>query len=425
MNGPVVTKVSAPLAQMPVFIKPGTIVTLAPDMLYTGQKPWDPITLDVYPSTGRTASASLYEDDGISKNYQTGSYRTTQMTATVDNTNRRVTVTINPAQGTFSGASATRSWVVRVHKPAEWANPTASAATINGGSATYTVRNKDSAAMLFVNSGGSPDSNVVEVTVPSAAVSSTRTIVVSYSATGGSSTATTPLSYGVVSGKIYELSPYHSTLQCLDVEGVGTGDNSNVHTWTYVNGNNQKWQIVNVGSGYYKLIPQHATTKALDVSNAGSANGTNVVIYTDNSTNAQKWRFIPSAEGYFYLEPACAPGSVLDVSGGGTGDGTNVQIWLNAYEAQQKWRLIPLDGVTFFQNQNYSGEASPTFAKGNYSSLPAGLPNDWMTSLKIPPGWTVEVYADGGFAGTKWTFTADNPLVGSDCNDKMSSFKIY
>ena len=74
---------------------------------------------------------------------------------------------------------------------------------------------------------------------------------------------------------------------------------------------------------------------------------------------------------------------------------------------------------------NYGGTASPVIAKGNYSSLPGGVPNDWMSSLKVPSGWTVEVYADGGFAGTKWTFTADTPWVGSDCNDKMSSVKIY
>lgn len=85
----------------------------------------------------------------------------------------------------------------------------------------------------------------------------------------------------------------------------------------------------------------------------------------------------------------------------------------------------PTGGVTFYQDINYGGIAGPAIAKGNYASLPSGVPNDWMSSLKVPSGWTVEVYADGNFAGTKWTFTADTPWVGSDCNDKMSSFKIY
>ncbi len=82
-------------------------------------------------------------------------------------------------------------------------------------------------------------------------------------------------------------------------------------------------------------------------------------------------------------------------------------------------------GVIFYQDADYGGAASPVIAKGNYSSLPSGVPNDWMSSLKIPSGWTVEVYEHGGFGGTKWTFTADTPWVGSDCNDKMSSIKIY
>lgn len=90
-------------------------------------------------------------------------------------------------------------------------------------------------------------------------------------------------------------------------------------------------------------------------------------------------------------------------------------------------KLTPaaMSGVIFYQDINYGGTASPVIAKGNYSSLPGGVPNDWMSSLKVPSGWTVEVYEHGGFGGTKWTFTADTPWVGSDCNDKMSSFKIY
>lgn len=85
----------------------------------------------------------------------------------------------------------------------------------------------------------------------------------------------------------------------------------------------------------------------------------------------------------------------------------------------------PSSGVIFYQDINYGGTTSPTIAKGNYSSLPSGVPNDWMSSLKIPSGWTVEVYEHGSFGGAKWTFTVDTPWVGADCNDKMSSIKIY
>lgn len=190
ITGPQTITVDVPQEKMPIYIKPGTLMNLAPNMLYTGQVAWNPITLDVYPTTSKTATASLYEDDTVSKSYKTGAYRTTQMSATVDSPNKKVTVTINPAQGTYSGALTNRSWVVRVHKPLEWTNPAASSATVDGASATYSVRAKDTAAMPFMNSGGSPDGDVVEVTVPSGAVGNTRTIVVNYSTIGGTATPT-------------------------------------------------------------------------------------------------------------------------------------------------------------------------------------------------------------------------------------------
>lgn len=87
----------------------------------------------------------------------------------------------------------------------------------------------------------------------------------------------------------------------------------------------------------------------------------------------------------------------------------------------------PTTGVTFYENINYGGKAV-TVGIGNYtlSQLNAkGIPNDWMSSLKVPNGWTVEVYENDHFGGTKWTFTSDSSWVGNAINDKMSSVKIY
>ncbi|MCA1292782.1 sugar-binding protein [Paenibacillus sp. alder61] len=87
----------------------------------------------------------------------------------------------------------------------------------------------------------------------------------------------------------------------------------------------------------------------------------------------------------------------------------------------------PTNGVTFYADINYGGKAV-TVGTGNYtlSQLNAkGIPNDWMSSLKVPNGWTVEVYENDNFGGTKWTFTSDSSWVGNAINDKMSSVKIY
>ncbi|MGG3280447.1 carbohydrate-binding protein [Paenibacillus solani] len=85
------------------------------------------------------------------------------------------------------------------------------------------------------------------------------------------------------------------------------------------------------------------------------------------------------------------------------------------------------NGATFYADINYGGKAV-TLGVGNYTLSQlnaAGIPNDWMSSLKVPSGWTVEVYENDNFGGTKWTYTSDSSWVGNAVNDKMSSVKIY
>jgi endo-1,4-beta-D-glucanase Y len=83
-------------------------------------------------------------------------------------------------------------------------------------------------------------------------------------------------------------------------------------------------------------------------------------------------------------------------------------------------------GVTFYQDANYGGKAV-TLASGSYTLArlkAAGIPNDWMSSLKIPAGYSVAVYQNDNFDGTVWRFTSSTSYVGSACNDQMSSVKI-
>ena len=48
-EGPRWIDVAAPLDRLPIYVRAGAIIPMAPDMQHSGDKPWDPITLDVYP----------------------------------------------------------------------------------------------------------------------------------------------------------------------------------------------------------------------------------------------------------------------------------------------------------------------------------------------------------------------------------------
>lgn len=88
---------------------------------------------------------------------------------------------------------------------------------------------------------------------------------------------------------------------------------------------------------------------------------------------------------------------------------------------------IQATGVIFYQDVSYLGSRSQTLSKGTYTmaQLAAkGVPNDWASSLRVPPGWTVIMYDNDNATGTSWTFTGDTGWVGSAPNDKMTSCVI-
>jgi alpha-glucosidase (family GH31 glycosyl hydrolase) len=62
--------VLTPANHLPVFAKAGAIIPMQPAMKYTGEKPIDKVTLEIFPSAA--SAFKLYEDDGLSLKYQQG-----------------------------------------------------------------------------------------------------------------------------------------------------------------------------------------------------------------------------------------------------------------------------------------------------------------------------------------------------------------
>ena len=67
--------VAAPPNRIPVAVRAGAIIPLAPDMKNTSERPWDPLTLEIFPS-GRS-SFTLYRDDGATFAYRRGEFTVT------------------------------------------------------------------------------------------------------------------------------------------------------------------------------------------------------------------------------------------------------------------------------------------------------------------------------------------------------------
>jgi alpha-glucosidase/alpha-D-xyloside xylohydrolase len=60
------------LETIPLYVKAGAIVPIGPVKQYTGEISSEPVVLRVYP--GADGAMALYEDDGVSFDYQKGAF---------------------------------------------------------------------------------------------------------------------------------------------------------------------------------------------------------------------------------------------------------------------------------------------------------------------------------------------------------------
>lgn len=80
--GPALVRADAPIDRIPLFVRAGSIIPTQQVMQYSDEARIDPLRLEIFPSAG--SSTTMYEDDGISLNYQTGKYCLRTMAARSD-----------------------------------------------------------------------------------------------------------------------------------------------------------------------------------------------------------------------------------------------------------------------------------------------------------------------------------------------------
>jgi alpha-glucosidase len=116
-TGPVSVDRNFSIEQTPVYLKSGAIVPEEPPMHYTGEKPVDPLIVNVWPlQPGTSSSYSVYEDSGVAVEYQHGVFAKTPIKAS--QTGDTLRVEIGPAEGSYPGMLKTRGFEVRL--PADW-----------------------------------------------------------------------------------------------------------------------------------------------------------------------------------------------------------------------------------------------------------------------------------------------------------------
>ncbi len=93
-----------PIDVMPLYVRAGTILPMGAESEYSNQHPNAPVELRIYP--GRDASFSLYEDDGISYDYEKG----LSATIPIKWNDRTKVLTIGAIHGQYPGMPAHREF---------------------------------------------------------------------------------------------------------------------------------------------------------------------------------------------------------------------------------------------------------------------------------------------------------------------------
>jgi alpha-glucosidase len=87
------------LATLPVFVRPGAILPIAPLVQSTADTPEGPLTLRVFP--GPNCEGHLYQDDGVTFAYKRGNFLRMTFTCDASHTDGHLTIHIGKHEGTY------------------------------------------------------------------------------------------------------------------------------------------------------------------------------------------------------------------------------------------------------------------------------------------------------------------------------------
>jgi alpha-glucosidase len=109
-EGPTGVTLAAPLDRLPLLVRGGAIVPMGPVVQYTGERPLDELTLQIYPEG--TSRFELYEDDGRTNAYRRGRYALTPIEC--DARRDRLTVRVGVPAGEATVVAARRRSLLRL-----------------------------------------------------------------------------------------------------------------------------------------------------------------------------------------------------------------------------------------------------------------------------------------------------------------------
>jgi alpha-glucosidase (family GH31 glycosyl hydrolase) len=113
-RGPQNIVMQVPIDKLPLFVRRGSIIPMLRVMDYVDEFPADTMVLEIYPAPGTEAHFTLYEDDGESLDYQSGSYAMTEFSQNIS-AGDELNIIVNPSIGDYIGKLTERTYLSSVH----------------------------------------------------------------------------------------------------------------------------------------------------------------------------------------------------------------------------------------------------------------------------------------------------------------------
>ena len=105
--------VAATIEEFPLYFRGGTPVVMRPFVQRPGTAPLNEVVVRCYPGLeGKRGTALLYEDDGMTEAYLKG--KTAKTRFTYSRVGDRITMRIDPAEGTFAGQVDERAYTIEL-----------------------------------------------------------------------------------------------------------------------------------------------------------------------------------------------------------------------------------------------------------------------------------------------------------------------
>jgi hypothetical protein len=139
----------------------------------------------------------------------------------------------------------------------------------------------------------------------------------------------------VSTGQIFNFGALAHPGSCMDAQGAGTADGTQIQEWTCNGTGAQSFELEDAGGGAFSIVNTNAN-KCVDVQARGTANGTKIQLFDCNQTSAQTFDVVDAGGGFVSFVNTNS-GKCLDVEADSPADGTVVQLYDCNGTNAQRW----------------------------------------------------------------------------------------